>query len=177
VQAGRRFARDRYRHEQGRGALRPCEDAGRGPVIDVQAEDPLERILELTGSRGVDVVLDCTAGAGVAPVLLGIVALKRRAGTLPILGELAAFPEFRVKKLTEKAITIKSARPQLPCELALAQVAFQRFPLDLLTAYALGLGEVDRAIRTVAGEGDDGVVHVSLLPWRDRLRSGSSGRS
>ena len=33
-------------------------------VIDVQKEDPLARIKEITGGKGVDVVLDCTAGAG-----------------------------------------------------------------------------------------------------------------
>ena len=37
---------------------------GADHVIDVQKEDPLERIMEITGGKGVDVALDCTAGAG-----------------------------------------------------------------------------------------------------------------
>src|SRR5947208_3491427 len=40
-------------------------------VIDVVSEDALERVREITGGKGVDVVLDCTAGAGTTPVLLG----------------------------------------------------------------------------------------------------------
>lgn len=141
---------------------------GADAVINVQTEDPLERVRQLTGGKGVDVVLDCTAGAGVAPVLLGIDALKRRAGTLLIQGEIAAFPDFPVKKLTEKAITVKSARGHSyrSCELALAQLASSRFPLDLLTTHTFGLAEVDRAIRAVGGAVDDGVVHVSLMPWQ-----------
>ena len=140
---------------------------GADHVIDVQQEDPLERVLELTGGAGVDVVLDCTAGAGTAPVLLGIDALKRRAGTLLVQGELAAFPDFPLKRLTEKAITIKSARGHSyrAVELALAQLASKRFPLHLLTTHEFGLAEVDTAIRAVGGEVDDGVIHVSLLPW------------
>lgn len=141
---------------------------GAHQVIDVQQEeDPLRRIMEITGGRGVDVALDCTAGAGTTPVLLGIDALKRRAGTIVIQGELAAFPDFPVKKATEKAITIKSARGHSyrACELALAQLAARRFPLDLLTTHTFGLDEVDRAIRSVGGQGDEGVIHVSLLPW------------
>jgi threonine dehydrogenase-like Zn-dependent dehydrogenase len=148
--------------------LELAKKLGADHVIDVDAEDPLERVLELTGGNGVDVVLDCTAGAGTTPVLLGIDALKRRAGTLLVQGELAAFPDFPLKKLTEKAITIKSARGHSyrAVELAIAQLASKRFPLHLLTTHEYGLQDVDTAIRAVGGEVDDGVIHVSLLPWR-----------
>ena len=80
-----------------------------------------------------------------------------------------AFPDFPVKKLTEKAITIKSARGHSyrSCELALAQLASHRFPLELLSTHAYGLDEVDAAIRAVGGDGPDGVIHVSLMPWKD----------
>jgi threonine dehydrogenase-like Zn-dependent dehydrogenase len=147
--------------------LHLAKTLGADYVIDVQTEDALERVMAATGGKGVDVVLDCTAGAGVAPVLLGIDALKRRAGTLLIQGELASFPDFPVKKVTEKAITIKSARGHSyrSCELALAQLASNRFPLELLATHTFGLADVDRAIRAVGGEGDEGVIHVSLLPW------------
>ena len=37
-------------------------------MIDVQKEDPLQRIMEITGGKGVDVSLDCTAGAGTIPI-------------------------------------------------------------------------------------------------------------
>ena len=150
-----------------RARMQVAKDLGADHVIDVDAEDPLERARELTGGDGFDVVLDCTAGAGVAPVLLGIDALKRRAGTLLVQGELTAFPDFPIKKLTEKAITIKSARGHSyrAVELALEQLASRRFPLELLTTHEFGLADADRAIRAVGGEVEEGVVHVSLLPW------------
>ena len=138
-------------------------------VIDVQTEDPLQRIMDITGGKGLDIVLDCTSGAGTAPVLLGIDALKRRGGTLLIQGEMAAFPDFPVKKATEKAITIKSARGHSyrACELAVKQLASGRFPLDLLVTHTFGLSEVDRAIDALGGTGQDkDVIHVNLLPWR-----------
>jgi threonine dehydrogenase-like Zn-dependent dehydrogenase len=142
---------------------------GADHVIDVQKEDALGRVLEITGGNGVDVVLDCAAGAGTTPVLLGIDALKRRAGTLLVQGELAAFPDFPLKKLTEKAITIKSARGHSyrAVELAIAQLASKRFPLELLTTHTFGLDNVDRAIKAVGGEVEEDVVHVSLLPWKE----------
>lgn len=142
---------------------------GADQVIDVQAQDPLERITDLTDGRGVDVALDCTAGAGEAAVGLGIDALRRRGGTLLVQGEMATFPDFPLAKLTEKAVTIKSARGHSyrSCELALEQLASERFPLHLMTTHTYGLAEVDRAIRSVGGEGDDGVIHVNLLPWKE----------
>src|SRR4051795_1790422 len=142
---------------------------GADHVVDVDAEDPLQRVLALTDGKGVDVVLDCTAGAGTTPVLLGIDALKRRGGTLLVQGELARFPDFPLKLLTEKAITIKSARGHSyrAVELALAQLTSKRFPLHRLTTHEFALADADRAIRAVGGEVEDGVVHVSLLPWKE----------
>jgi threonine dehydrogenase-like Zn-dependent dehydrogenase len=73
-----------------------------------------------------------------------------------------------VKKVTEKAITIKSARGHSyrACELAVKQLASGRFPLDLLATHSFGLSEVDRAINAIGGAGgDEDVIHVSLLPW------------
>jgi threonine dehydrogenase-like Zn-dependent dehydrogenase len=148
--------------------LNLAKTLGADYVIDVKQEDALGRIREITGGTGVDVVLDCTSGAGTVPILLGIDALKRRGGTLVIQGEMAAFPDFPVKKATEKAITIKSARGHSyrACELAVRQLASGRFPLELLTTHTFGLSGVDRAIRAVGGEGEEGVIHVSLLPGK-----------
>lgn len=143
-------------------------ELGADEVIDIVAEAPHDRIMDLTNGRGVDFVLDCTSRAGVGPVLLGIDALKRREGTLLIQGELAAFPDFPVKKLTEKAITIRSARGHSyrACELALEQLASRRFPLERLSTHKFALDQVDRAIRALAGETEDAdVIHISLMPW------------
>jgi threonine dehydrogenase-like Zn-dependent dehydrogenase len=143
-----------------------ARELGADYVIDILQEDPLEKVFELTAGRGVDFVLDCTSRAGTAPVLLGIDALKRREGTLLIQGELAAFPDFPVKKLTEKAITIKSARGHSykACELALEQLASGRFPLERLATHRYGIDQVDHAIRVLAGETDEDAIHISLMP-------------
>jgi threonine dehydrogenase-like Zn-dependent dehydrogenase len=148
--------------------LELAKQLGADHTVDVDSEDPLAAVRELTAGKGVDVVLDCTAGAGTAPVLLGIDALKRRAGTLLVQGELAQFPDFPLKLLTEKAITIKSARGHSfrAVELAIELLASKRFPLYLVSTHEFGLGDVDTAIRAVGGEVDESVVHVSLLPWR-----------
>jgi threonine dehydrogenase-like Zn-dependent dehydrogenase len=141
---------------------------GADHVIDVGREDPLARIMDITGGKGVDVALDTTAGAGTIPILLGVEALKRKGGTIVIQGEMAEFPSFPVGKVTVKFITIKSARGHSyrACELALAQLASHRFALEKVTTHTFGLEDVDLAIRSVGGEGVPDVIHASLLPWR-----------
>lgn len=143
-------------------------DLGADIAVDILEQDPYEAVMDATSGRGVDFVLDCTSRAGTAPVLLGIKALKRREGTLLIQGELAAFPDFPIKLLTEKAITIKSARGHSyrACDLALEQLGSGRFPLQRLSTHRFPLDQVDRAIRALAGETEDeDVIHISLMPW------------
>ena len=138
-------------------------------TIDVEREDPLARVMELTSGRGVDVVVDCTVGAGPKPILLGIEALKRRAGTMVVQGEgNQVFPDFPIGRLTRKGITLKSARGHSyrAVELALYHLGSGRFPLHLMTTHRFGLSEVDYAIKSVGGQGAPGAIHVSVMPWQ-----------
>ncbi|MDT5069715.1 MAG: hypothetical protein QOK02_5870 [Mycobacterium sp.] len=144
---------------------------GADETIDVTTTNAYEQVMDSTGGKGVDFVLDCTSRAGTAPVLFGIDVLKRREGTLLIQGELAAFPDFPVKLLTEKAITIKSARGHSyrACDLALEQLASGRFPLERLSTHRFALDRVDHAIRSLAGDTEEqDVIHISLMPWLGR---------
>ena len=142
---------------------------GADAVIDVQKEDALARVLEVTDGRGVDVAIDCSAGGGTAPMLLGIEATKRRGATMVVQGEgNQEFPSFPIGRLTRKGITLKSARGHSyrAVELGLSTLASHRFPLALMTTHTFGLAEVDYAIKSVGGEGAPGAIHVSVMPWK-----------
>lgn len=142
---------------------------GADEAIDVQKEDALARIMDVTHDRGVDVILDCTSGAGTAPILLGVEAAKRRGATMVIQdGGSPEFPAFPIGRVTRKGMTLKSARGHSyrAVELALNQLASHRFPLELMTTHTFGLKELDYAIKSVGGEGAAGAIHVSVLPWQ-----------
>src|SRR5207237_2820061 len=84
---------------------------GADATIDVEHEDSLARIQEITGGRGVDVVIDCTSGAGTAPILLGLEAAKRRGATMVVQAEgNQEFPSFPIGRITRKVMTLTSAR-------------------------------------------------------------------
>jgi len=138
---------------------------GADHVIDVDAEDPLARVMDITSGDGVDVALDCTVGSGTIPTLFGIEALRRKGGTLLIQGDVAEFPNFPLGKIANKYVTIKAARGHnfQSCELALQQLASDRYPLDLITTHRFGLADTDQAIKAVGAS--EGVIHVSLKPW------------
>lgn len=139
-------------------------------TINVQTEDPLARIKDISGGKGVNFSIDCTAGAGTAPMLLGVEALTRKAGVLVIQGnEMKEFPNFPLYRVTQKYATLKSARGHSykACELALKQLASHRFPLEKAITHTFGLNEVDKAIQAVAGKGGPDVIHVSVAPWKD----------
>jgi threonine dehydrogenase-like Zn-dependent dehydrogenase len=148
--------------------LEVAKAMGADYVININDEDPLERIMEITGGRGIDVSVDCTVGSGTAPTLLGIEAAKRRGATLVVQGEDGEFPNFPIGRMTRKYITLKSARGHSykSVEVGLHQIASRRFPLDLMTTHSFGLSEVDYAIKSVTGEGAPGAIHVSVYPWR-----------
>jgi hypothetical protein len=96
-------------------------------TIDVQKEDPLARIMEITDGKGVDV---------------GSTALQARGPSQCFLGW--------------KRSSAKSARgghSYKACELALQQLASHRFPLEEITTHTFGLKDVDLAIRSVGGRG------------------------
>ena len=147
---------------------RACEQLGAERAINYKEADFLDAVRVSTGGRGVDVVLDCSAGAGTMPVLLGIEALKRKGGTMVVQGEMAEFPNFPIGRMTVKFVTLKSARGHSyrACELALAQLASKRFPLEKITTHTFGLKDVDLAIRSVGGQGVPDVIHASLMPWK-----------
>lgn len=149
--------------------LEVAKALGADAAVDVQTEDPLERVMELTKGRGVDVVVDCTAGAGTKAVLLGIEATKRRGGTMVVQGEgNQTFPDFPIGRLTRKGMTLKSARGHSyrAVELALNVLASRRFPLEQIMTHRFGLADVDLAIKSVGGEGAPGAIHVSVMPWK-----------
>jgi threonine dehydrogenase-like Zn-dependent dehydrogenase len=50
-------------------------------------------------------------------------------------------------------------------ELAIQYIASGQFPIAELTKYHFGLNDVALAIKSIAGEGVPGAIHVSVDPW------------
>ena len=135
-------------------------------TIDVEAEDFTERIREITGGDGVDVVVNVTGGGGHATADALEVASKEctlvlaGAGDEPISLGIAG-------KRPRRDLTVKTANGHSYASVneAIAYLTSGKHPelLDIAT-HQFPLEQVARALDTAAGEGEPGAIHVTVLP-------------
>jgi threonine dehydrogenase-like Zn-dependent dehydrogenase len=139
---------------------------GADDTIDVEREDLVPRVRELTGGAMADVVVDVTANA-TQPVVDAI-DVVRPGGTI-VLGGLkgttvAAFPS---DKVVLRGITVIGARGVTAPAYreALDIIASGRFPLERLRTHVFPLAQAERAIQTLAGEvAGEHAINVVISP-------------
>ncbi len=138
---------------------------GADHVIDVEKEDLVKRVEEITGGRGVDLAIDVATG-GPATVLPAIQALGVQ-GKLIVVPRGDEIRPFPLDVIQRKCLTLKGVRGHSyqAVEMALRVIASGKYPLHELGSHRFGLGQVDKAIRSVAGEGPEDVIHVTVDPW------------
>lgn len=142
---------------------------GATSVIDVDVDDPVHQVEQLTGGRGVDIVIDATAGATV--VIPQAVEMTRNGGTI-VLGGLkgnAAVPGFVSDRVVLKQLRIQGVggHDHASVEAALALIASRRFPLELMRTHVMPLAEAEAAIAVLEGPAEvasDAPIHVTLVP-------------
>jgi threonine dehydrogenase-like Zn-dependent dehydrogenase len=136
---------------------------GAAHVIDVEREDARARVHELTGGRGVDVVVEVSANAPepVAEALRyvapgGRVVLAGVKGFKPV-------PDFVSDLIVVKEITIKGAFgvTYRAYEQAIRLIESGTVPLATLHTHDFALADADLAIRTLA---EGASIHSCLLP-------------
>jgi len=153
------LSRDRYKLDLA------CE-FGADFTIDVEFESTVERVREITGGLGADVVLDVTPMA-TQPVLDALECV-RHGGRIVLAGLKSRKPVPLVSDaIIHKAATVVGAygvdaRAYLD---AIDIIESQRFPLEKMHTHTFGLDDAARAIETLAGEvpGED-AVHVTIAP-------------
>jgi threonine dehydrogenase-like Zn-dependent dehydrogenase len=146
--------------------LELAKEFGADYTINVEEEDTVERVRELTGGDGVDVVLDVTPMAQ-QPIRDAIEAV-RWGGTIVLAGLKGQRPiELTTDKLINKALTVKGAFSVDAAAYtdAIKLIESGKFPLHKMQTHKFGLDDVEYAIKLLAGEvpGQDG-IHVAVMP-------------
>jgi alcohol dehydrogenase len=135
-------------------------------TVDVSAQDPLSALQQAVGA-GADVVLDVTAKAPAA--FAQAVALARPQGTVVVAGTRGepGAPGFDPDQLVYKELRIVGALgvDAAAYRAALDLLASGRYPFDELPRRVVGFAELEKLLRSMAGEGENPPVHGVLEPW------------
>jgi threonine dehydrogenase-like Zn-dependent dehydrogenase len=140
---------------------------GADHTIDVQNENAVDRIRELTGGRGADVVVEVTSYA-TDPVREAL-SYVRPGGTIVLAGVkgFKPIPDFVSDLIVFKEITIKGAIGVTSSgyRKAIELIERRSLPLELMHTHDFALAEAELAIRTLAREveGDES-IHSCLIP-------------
>ncbi len=148
------------------GKLALAREFGADYTIDVEAEDTVSRVAEITGGALADVALELTPMAA-QPIRDALHAV-RWGGRVVLAGLKGGRPvELSTDLIINKAITVVGAfsvDSRAYAE-AIRLIEAGRFPLSRMHTHTFGLDDVSRAIETLAGEvpGQD-AVHVAVVP-------------
>jgi threonine dehydrogenase-like Zn-dependent dehydrogenase len=131
-------------------------------TIDVEKEDLVQRVLDITGGDGADAVLDVAGGP---TTLLDALKCVRKAGTV-VFAYAGTVAEFPAADMTAKRITLKAARGHSyqAVETAIELISSGQYPVELMATHTFGIEDVDLAIKSIGGQGVPGAIHVSVIP-------------
>jgi threonine dehydrogenase-like Zn-dependent dehydrogenase len=139
---------------------------GADAVVDVESDDLVDMVMQLTGGRGVDVVVDTTSDTTGENARIALAVAARKQATLVLQGSgpVDGFPLGEVKK---KYATVKAIRGHSysAVEQAITWITSGRFPFAEMCTSSYGLEGVDAAIKATAGVGVPDAIHVTVEPW------------
>ena len=121
-----------------------AEELGADHLIDVELEDAVERVLELTGGRGADVVFECSGND--RAVDTGFSAIRKR-GRYTQLGLFGRPISINFERVVSKELKVTGSFGQrrFAWQRALALMAQQKISLGPLVSDVLPLSEWKRA--------------------------------
>lgn len=135
-------------------------------TIDIEANDLLETVADLTGGRMADLVIDCASG-GPASVTSAI-QLARKKGRVILGGQKRKpVPAFDSDHIIANFLTVQGMRGHsyASVDLALQLIASGRHDVRSMSTHTFGLADTALALRTLNGEGVAGAVHMTIDPW------------
>jgi threonine dehydrogenase-like Zn-dependent dehydrogenase len=144
-----------------------ARELGIDATIDIQQEDLVAWVTELTGGRLADVVIDVVPG--VASTITDAIEIVKPRGTIVLAGMKGenSVPDLRSDQIVLKSITIKGVRGKRSSSypLAISILESKKFPLERLEPRTYALKDAFQAIQDQAGHGTGpSSLCVSIAP-------------
>ena len=152
-------------NETDRRRLALARELGAHHTIDIEQDDLLETVAEITGGRMADLVIDCASG-GTGSVTSAM-QLARKKGTVILGGQKRRpIPEFDSDRIIANFLTVTGMRGHsyASVELALQLIAGNRHNVTAMSTHTFSLDETDLALRSLVGDGVEGAIHMTINP-------------
>jgi alcohol dehydrogenase len=149
-----------------KGRLALAKELGAHAAICVDEEDPVARVLELTGGAKVDIVLD-VAATSTEPIVQAV-EMVRPGGTIVLAGlkNFKAVEGLVTDKIVSNEIAVLGVLSSTwtATETSIAMLKSHWRELEMLCTHTYPIGEADKALRVLGREIVDGreAVHVNL---------------
>lgn len=147
--------------------LEVARKVGADYTVDVETEGFRERIDQITGGEGADVVVNVTGGGKGAVGDALAVASKECTLVLAAAGDAPIHMSAGLGERRRRDITIKTAHGHSyeAVSQSIAYLTSGKFPeLMEISTHQFPLAQVRHALDTAAGVGEPGAIHVTLLP-------------
>jgi threonine dehydrogenase-like Zn-dependent dehydrogenase len=158
------------------GRLDVARKFGAHFTINVEQEDLIQRVRDITGGDGVDAVIDVAGGP---TTLADGLKCVRKSGTV-VFAYGGTIDKFPATEMNAKRVTLKAARGHSyqAVETAIELISSGSYPIELMATHQFALDEVDLAIRSIGGQGLPDAIHVSVIPSRPlATASGQSSKA
>ncbi len=142
-----------------------ARELGADLAIDVEREDPVERIGAATGGAGVDVVVDTTPHA--AQPVLDAVRIARPGGTIVLAGlKGRAIPDFPTDEIALRRLTLRGVRAvdHRSFRQAIGLIESRQAPLERLHTHHFPLADAAEAVRTLTAGGEPTAIAITVEP-------------
>ena len=144
-----------------------AREFGADHTIDVERDDLVTRVRQITDGRMADVVVDVTAYATTA--VTQAIDLARRGGRVVLAGMKGPRPveNFLADKVVAKELTLMGAFgvDWLAYEAAIRVIESRKYPLEKMHTHTLGLDDLVRGMDLLAGKVDgEDAVHIAIVP-------------
>ena len=143
-----------------------ARDLGADLTINVEQDDPVDRVMEATGGVGVDVVLDASAYSVLA--VAQAIRMAKKGGRVVLAGlkggrllENLSSDEIIWKNLT--VMGVLGVRPGAFMR-AVEAIQSRRYPLERLHTHSFPVEETEQALKTLAGETGEAAIHIAITP-------------
>ncbi|MCY4557577.1 MAG: zinc-binding dehydrogenase [Chloroflexi bacterium] len=143
-----------------------ARDMGADIAINVDGEDPVERVLAATGGAGVDCVVDTTPYA--VQAVNHAIQMVQPGGTVVLAGLKGrrAFEGLSPDDIIWKKVTLRGVLgvEYSAFRRAVDTIHSRKYPMERLHTHSFPIEQAERALATLSGEAGVPSVHVAIVP-------------